>query len=130
MGQSVHGKEGNWKHFHSFGTGGTFGSYGQVASYNEQEGGCDGVFYNHKYYEQNYGMATFNYHYTQQNGYISQTYGGSIFVSANVQIKERFMIQAKYINYYFRYGNISFLSFELKYRIFAEPKTALPIHEN
>lgn len=54
----------------------------------------------------------------------------SFFVSANVLIKERFMIQAKYINSYFRYGNSSFLSFGLNYRIFAEPETTVPIHGN
>ena len=80
MGQSVPvtDKEEVWEYFHSFGAGGTFGSYRQAARYNEHEGFC-GTTYDRKYYDQHIGMATFNYHYTQQRGYISHTYGGSLF---------------------------------------------------
>ncbi|MEE9463828.1 MAG: prolipoprotein diacylglyceryl transferase family protein [Bacteroidales bacterium] len=62
MGQSVPDKEGVWEYFHSFGAGGTLGSLGQAARYNEHEGGC-GPTYDRKYYEQKYAMASFNYNY-------------------------------------------------------------------
>ena len=78
MGQSVPGKEVKWEYFHSFGLGGTFGSYGQAARYNEHEGYC-GPTYSVNYYDHNYGMATLNYHYTKQSGYLSQSFGGSLF---------------------------------------------------
>ena len=78
MGQSVHDKEADWDYFHSFGLGGTFGSYGQDARYNEHEGGC-GTAYSHKYFDHNYGMATLNYHYLKQKGYTRQSFGGSLF---------------------------------------------------
>jgi len=84
MGQSVPGKTDGWQYFHSFGAGGTFGSYGQVARYNEHEGGCDGsMIYDRKYYDQEFGMASFNYNYTKQKGYIRYTYGASIFGGIN-----------------------------------------------
>jgi phosphatidylglycerol:prolipoprotein diacylglycerol transferase len=78
MGQSVPGKETDWKYFHSFGLGGTFGSYGQVARYDEHEGYC-GPAYSVNYYDHNYGMTTLNYQYTKQSGFTSQTYGGTLF---------------------------------------------------
>lgn len=79
MGQSlpVTDKEEAWENFHSFGAGGTFGSFNQAARYNEHEGSC-GTTYDRKYYEQNYGTVTLNYHHTRQKGYIRETYGGSL----------------------------------------------------
>jgi prolipoprotein diacylglyceryltransferase len=83
MGQSLPGKEMDWTYFHSFGAGGTFGSFGQAAGYNEHEGGCNGVEYDYKYYQQRFGMATLNYNYTKQSGYRRFTYGGSLFGGIN-----------------------------------------------
>ena len=84
MGQSLSNEKDGWQYFHSFGAGGTFGSYGQVARYNEHEGGCNGsMIYDRKYYDQEFGMATLNYNYTKQKGYISYTYGGSLFGGIN-----------------------------------------------
>lgn len=79
MGQSlpVTDKEEGWESFHSFGVGGTFGSFNQAARYNEYQGSC-GPSYDMKYYEQSYGTATLNYQYTKQKGFISRTYGGSL----------------------------------------------------
>lgn len=82
MGQSVPDKEGVWEYFHSFGAGGTFGSLGQDARYNEHEGGC-GPTYDNKYYEQKYAMASVNYNYIKQNRYIRYTYGGTLFGGIN-----------------------------------------------
>ena len=79
MGQSVPTSVENWKYFHSFGAGGSFGSFGQDASYNEHEGGCNGSAYDHKYFDQNYGAASFNYNYTKQKGYLQTTYGVTLF---------------------------------------------------
>jgi len=84
MGQSVPDKEGVWEYFHSFGAGGTFGSFGQDARYNEHEGGC-GPTYDNKYYEQKYAMASINYNYIKQKGYIRYTYGGTLFGGVNVE---------------------------------------------
>lgn len=82
MGQSVPDKEGVWEYFHSFGAGGTIGSFGQSAKYNEHEGGC-GPGYNRKYYEQRYAMTSLNYNYVKQKGYIRFTYGGTFFGGIN-----------------------------------------------
>lgn len=83
MGQTVPGKDGPWQYFHSFGAGGTFGSFGQEARYNEHEGGCGGPAYSRNYYDHGFGLATLNYNFTKQRGYISYSYGGSIFGGAD-----------------------------------------------
>ena len=82
MGQSVPDKQDVWEAFHSFGAGGTVGSLGQVARFNEHESSC-GPTYDRKYYEQKYSMASFNYSYIKQKGYIRYIYGGTLFGGIN-----------------------------------------------
>ncbi len=84
MGQSIPGKEGNWKIYHTFGAGGTFGSFGQEALYNEHEGSC-GTAYSREYYTHDFGMGTLNYNYTKQDGYNSVSSGGSLFGGMDIQ---------------------------------------------
>ena len=84
MGQSIPGKEGNWKIYHTFGAGGTFGSFGQEALYNEHESSC-GTAYSRDYYTHDFGMGTLSYNYTQQDGYTSFSYGGSLFGGMDIQ---------------------------------------------
>ncbi|MEN8202742.1 MAG: hypothetical protein ABFS28_09120, partial [Bacteroidota bacterium] len=50
----------------------------------------------------------------------------SFFFNAKFLVNERFLIQAKYINTYFDYGNSNFFSFGLSYRLPAQPETSGP----
>jgi prolipoprotein diacylglyceryltransferase len=97
MGQAIPGKEGNWKVFHSFGVGGTFGSFGQEALYNEHEGGC-GTTYSRNYYTHDFGMGTLNYSYIKQDGYTRVTYGGSLFGGLDMQREINFPGSTRYFS--------------------------------
>lgn len=84
MAQSLPKQEGTWKHYHSFGAGGTFGTFSQEALYNEHEGGC-GTTFSRNYYDHTFGTATLNYEYIKQSGYITFVYGGSLFGGIDTQ---------------------------------------------